>query len=230
MTDQYAARHNPFVYFHSLLDSGACQQHVVPLNSSTLPVDLQSIATTPNYVWITPNLCDDGHDVPCKTPGSADSYIAENTFLQTWVPIITRSPAFQQDGLLIITFDETSLTGTSPSGVVIGYDGSACCNEPSGPNTTLPGFPPLAAPQYYNIPITGSVETAAAVKPARCSCRTSSNPEPSARRPTTTTSCCVRSKIISVCPTWDTRGYPGTYDFGSDVFGPTIARQQTVSL
>ncbi|HVT21550.1 MAG TPA: alkaline phosphatase family protein, partial [Mycobacteriales bacterium] len=27
--DQYAARHNPFVYFHSLIDSGRCRKHVV---------------------------------------------------------------------------------------------------------------------------------------------------------------------------------------------------------
>jgi len=70
ITDQYAARHNPFVYFHSLIDSGACASHVVPLNGNTLPNDLASIATTPNYSFITPNLCDDGHDVPCKSPNS----------------------------------------------------------------------------------------------------------------------------------------------------------------
>ena len=104
VSDQYAARHNPFVYFHSLLDSGACKSHVVPLNTSTLAADLSTIATTPNYVFITPNLCDDGHDVPCKSPSSPSTYVNENTFLQTWVPQIVHSPAFQQDGLLIITF------------------------------------------------------------------------------------------------------------------------------
>jgi hypothetical protein len=142
VTDRYAARHNPFVYFHSLLDSGACAKHVVPLDANTLPVDLASIETTPNYVFITPNLCDDGHDVPCMAPNSPKTYVDENTFLQTWVPIIVRSPAFQNDGLLIITFDESS---PSPLGSTVQtvYDGTACCNEPSGPNTQLPGSPPL---------------------------------------------------------------------------------------
>ena len=78
VTDQYAARHNPFVYFHSLIDSGACASHVVPLNGNTLPNDLASIATTPNYSFITPNLCDDGHDVPCKSPNSPSTYVNEN--------------------------------------------------------------------------------------------------------------------------------------------------------
>src|SRR4051812_38220898 len=32
-TDQYAARHNPFVYFHSLLDSGACAANDVRLDA-----------------------------------------------------------------------------------------------------------------------------------------------------------------------------------------------------
>ncbi len=62
--DQYAARHNPFVYFHSIIDDQAgCDAHDVPLDQ--LPTDLASAKTTPNYVFITPNLCEDGHDAPC---------------------------------------------------------------------------------------------------------------------------------------------------------------------
>ena len=36
--DQYAARHNPFVYFHSLLDGGACAANDIDL--SQLQTDL----------------------------------------------------------------------------------------------------------------------------------------------------------------------------------------------
>jgi hypothetical protein len=154
VSDQYAAKHNPFVYFHSLIDTNACKEHVGPLGTpqkSPLIQALKSVDTTPNYVFITPNLCDDGHDTPCKGPRSPVGihvYEPENMFLATWIPIITRSPAFQKDGLLIITFDESSLTGVTPTGVTVGYDGSGCCNEPSGPNTVVPGIPPLSAPQY----------------------------------------------------------------------------------
>ena len=122
ITDQYAAKHNPFVYFHSLLDSGACKKNVDTLGT------------------------------PQKSP-LVDA-LPENTFLKTWVPIIVRSPAFQRDGLLIITFDEASLSGTSPSGVYVGYDGSGCCNEPTGPNTKTPGYTPLSGAEYLNTPIT----------------------------------------------------------------------------
>lgn len=154
VTDQYTTKHNPFAYFHSLLDSGSCKANVGGLGTpqdSPLVRALRSIDTTPNYVWITPNLCNDGHDTPCKAPKSpvgVHVYDPEEAFLKTWIPIIVRSPAFQKDGLLIITFDESSLTGMSPNGVFVGYDGSACCNEPSGPNTTVPGIPPYSAPQY----------------------------------------------------------------------------------
>jgi hypothetical protein len=155
ITDQYAARHNPFVYFHSLLDSGACASHVVPLTDSTLPSDLASVATTPNYVWITPNLCNDGHDVPCKSPGSPATYTNENAFLEKWVPIIVHSPAFQKDGLLIITFDESSPSPNAADGSFTVFDGESCCNEPSGPNTQLPGVPTAA--KAFGLSITGSV-------------------------------------------------------------------------
>jgi phosphatidylinositol-3-phosphatase len=120
--DQYASRHDPFVYFHSLIDgaNSTCAAHVV--NFSELAADLKSEATTPNYVFITPNLCNDGHDNPCfgKKPGglkAADKFLADN------VLAIQESPAFKHDGLLIITFDEAD-TG----------DSTSCCNQPRGPN------------------------------------------------------------------------------------------------
>jgi hypothetical protein len=125
--DQYATRHNPFVYFHSVIDDQAnCDARVVPLTE--LPGDLASLSRTPNYVFITPNLCHDGHDTGCANgePGGLKSI---NQFLQKWVPMIMGSAAYQQDGLLIITFDEAS-----PS------DASSCCNEPTGPNTVAPGI------------------------------------------------------------------------------------------
>lgn len=70
--DQYAARHNPFVYFAAITGSRECAQRVVDLGQ--LPKDLTSVATTPSLSYITPNLCDDGHDTPCVDgrPGGPD--------------------------------------------------------------------------------------------------------------------------------------------------------------
>ncbi|HZU80069.1 MAG TPA: alkaline phosphatase family protein [Acidimicrobiales bacterium] len=146
--DGYVSRHDPFVYFHSIIDNGAyCDEHVVPLGSSTgavpasalpgttgLVQDLASTATTPNLSFIVPNLCDDGHDFPCTnepTPGS--SAVADtDAFLRTWVPIITSSPAYLNGGMLVVTFDEA---GGPPNG-----DSSSCCGELPGPNSPLPGI------------------------------------------------------------------------------------------
>ena len=63
--DAYVAKHNPFVWFHSLLDNGDCAKHVVPLAKNLLQ-DLSSSATTPAFSFITPNNCSDAHDATCK--------------------------------------------------------------------------------------------------------------------------------------------------------------------
>jgi hypothetical protein len=124
--DQYASKHDPFVYFHTLLDHPArCAAHIV--NLSELRIDLRRVATTPNYSFITPNLCNDGHDLRCAD-GQVGGLVGINRFLKKWVPVITRSPAFRQDGLLIITFDESD--GVAPDA----FD--ACCGE-----KPLPGSP-----------------------------------------------------------------------------------------
>ena len=146
--DGYATRHNPFVYFHSIIDDTAlCDARVVPLGttSGTLPTgvpagttglatDLGSASTTPTLSFITPDLCSDGHDAPCvNTHASATSGANIDTFLSTWVPRITASPAYKSGGMLIVTFDEADVTGA-------GADASACCNEQPGPASALPGL------------------------------------------------------------------------------------------
>jgi len=124
--DQYAARHNPFLYFHSIIDSPACAQNVVDLSNMT--ADLTRQATTPNFAFVTPDLCSDGHDAPCidGRPGGLKSI---DTFLKTWVPRILNSPAYKKDGLVIVTFDEAEVNN----------DATACCNEQPGPNSPMPG-------------------------------------------------------------------------------------------
>jgi hypothetical protein len=127
--DQYAAKHNPFVYFHSIIDDQArCDSHVV--NLERLPQDLASAAATANYTFITPNLCSDGHDTQC-VDGEIGGLAGIDRFLRTWLPRIEAAPAFLADGMLIITFDESDGGGAEGS--------SACCGE-----RPLPGarFPP----------------------------------------------------------------------------------------
>lgn len=142
--DGYTTRHDPFVYFHSIIDNASlCDAHVVPLGTTTgampssapagvsgLATDLRSVRTTPNFSFITPNVCYDGHDQPCVNQQSRGSALANiDAFLRQWVPLITGSPAFKKDGLLEITFDESTSA-----------DASSCCNETAGPASPKPGI------------------------------------------------------------------------------------------
>ena len=123
--DQYAVKHNPFVYFHSIIDTPArCDTHVV--NLERLTQDLRQSSSTPNFVFITPNLCHDGHDGPC-IDGEAGGLTSIDAFLRLWIPRITQSEAFRKDGLLVVTFDESDAGS------------EACCGEVG---LTGPRFPP----------------------------------------------------------------------------------------
>jgi phosphatidylinositol-3-phosphatase len=86
----YALKHNPFAYY-----GGACPANVVPMTD--LAADLTGDA--PQLSWITPGMCNDGHD--CGV-AAADRWLAQI------VPQITSSTAWQQGGVLFITWDESS--------------------------------------------------------------------------------------------------------------------------
>ena len=129
-TDQYAARHEGFMFFKAVTSNAAyCAAHVVSFRP--LLSDLSAASATPASSWITPNMCDDGHDVPCVT-GQPGGLPQIDAFLAKWVPVIMASPAYRDGGLILITFDE-------------GNTDAACCGESSGissshPNTLLPGL------------------------------------------------------------------------------------------
>jgi phosphoesterase family protein len=106
----YATQRNPFVYFHSLLDLGDCALNDVPLTE--LSSDLGKVDSISGYSLISPDLCNAG--VPGQCPaGGADGAAAADAFLAEWVPKILASPAYEKDGLLIVSFD--SLDPPDPS-------------------------------------------------------------------------------------------------------------------
>jgi phosphatidylinositol-3-phosphatase len=135
--DSYATRHNPFVYFENIIGSpGYCDSHVVTL--TPLTQDLAQASSTPAYSWITPDTCADAHDTPRCQNGAKGGLNQADKFLATWVPRITASPAYQQGGLIFITFDESGDDTNA----------KACCGEldslgytdPSHPNVNEPGL------------------------------------------------------------------------------------------
>jgi hypothetical protein len=146
--DQYTDRHNPFIYFHSVIDNAAeCNANDVPLGTLTvgapssfngvslpdtfsghLATDLSSISTTPKFGFITPNLCDDGHDATCAGTniegGKTGGLTGADLWLKHYMPLIMASPAYQSGQMLVVvTSDEGALN-----------DSTSCCSEQPGPN------------------------------------------------------------------------------------------------
>ena len=94
--DPYAQKHNPFIYFDNIRNDPTRCNKLVPLTQ--LDADLQA-NPLPHLVWITPDLCSDTHDCPISTG---------DKWLETWVPKLLASPAWKNNGVLFITYDEGS--------------------------------------------------------------------------------------------------------------------------
>jgi hypothetical protein len=105
----YASAQNPFVHFHSLLDLGDCAASDVPIEE--LPADLHTAEKTANYSYIAPTPCDAGTAGQCSS-GAVEGAAAADAFLAEWVPQILASPAYEEDGLLIVTFGAANPVAT----------------------------------------------------------------------------------------------------------------------
>jgi hypothetical protein len=119
--DGYATRLNPFVYFHSLLDLGDCEADDLPLTQ--LDDDLARASTTPSYAFIAPNLCESGAVAPCLD-GRPGGLPTVDAFLAREVPAILASPAYRQDGVLVIAFVSRTAAAraagdTEPTGALV---------------------------------------------------------------------------------------------------------------
>jgi hypothetical protein len=167
--DQYATRHNPFVYFHSVIDDPArCDAHVVPLGKVTVSTsggpdvfsghlfeDLRDLRTTPSFLWVTPNLCDDGHDATCAGTnvegGHQGGLVGADLWLKHWMPMIFASPAYETGTLLVVlTFDEGGVTDSRACPAANQVD----CDSPTGPNVSNPGFSTLLGLFHVQTPPT----------------------------------------------------------------------------
>ncbi len=107
----YYVKHNPFAYFTDVTSSG-CITVMRPFTE--LATDLMN-QTTSRYNFITPNICNDMHDSCAPTNNSVkqgDNWLAQN------VPTILQSAAYQNNGLLIITWDEAA-SGDGPIGMIV---------------------------------------------------------------------------------------------------------------
>jgi hypothetical protein len=166
--------------------------HIANLDSSSSGLfhDLQKESTTPAFSWITPDNCSDAHDAICKGNNLSGSFnasgapvyqtgtpnpesttpknytgglYASDLFLEYYIPMIEKSPAFKDGGLIDITFDEgnppftysgnsfnnanaygptdadqpNAATGIAADAAGQTIFGKSVHSEPTGPNSTL---------------------------------------------------------------------------------------------
>lgn len=139
----YAQKHNPFEYFSNIRGSTSRMKKIVPF--SKFATDITG-TTMPNYVWISPDQCQDIHSVNdstgawldsgtpdagplgpiCSSMAAGDDVSAElisygDAFVGDTVGKIMASPTWSEGSAIVIIFDEDDYMQTS-----------GCCNSPTG--------------------------------------------------------------------------------------------------
>src|SRR5436305_539124 len=98
----YIVRHNPYAYYGDIVTNATRCARVVPagIDDRALLDDLGSASNASNYMWLTPNLCNDMDVCPVA---------AGDAYLSNLVPKILGSPVFTtKRAALFITFDEAA--------------------------------------------------------------------------------------------------------------------------
>lgn len=128
---RYGAKHNPMMFFDDVTDgrnpySKYCIEHVKPYEELARDLEAGNVA---RYNFITPNMCSDMHDSDegCET---RDSVKNGDLWLSREVPKILASKAYQEGGVLFITWDESEDAESAPIGMIAlskhakpGYEG-----------------------------------------------------------------------------------------------------------
>lgn len=111
----YVQKHNPFLYFDPIrLNKDRCERSVVPLTNLNDDILAGSL---PNFMFITPNLCNDSHDCSLDV---ADSWLAN--LLTALVPALDTTG---QPYLIVLAFDE-------------GNGDHSCCGLPDKAGGRIP--------------------------------------------------------------------------------------------
>ena len=112
----YAGKHDPFIYFDNIRSSSSLCGNIKPLRQLTSTLG-SSQADLASFIWITPNICNDGHNCSPSTAG---------TWLNKMASQIVSSTAWKDGGALYVTWDEGNggdHRGISASGSVISSGG-----------------------------------------------------------------------------------------------------------
>jgi phospholipase C len=103
---RYAKKHNPFAYFHSIVDDSARCAKIVP--AGRLKHDLAA-DSLPEFAFITPDLCNDTHDCSVR---HGDRY------LSGLIPPLLK--ALGPNGFLVLAWEEGSTNASCCAGLARG--------------------------------------------------------------------------------------------------------------
>jgi hypothetical protein len=114
----YVPRHDPFVFFDDITGTNDPNDafgiaHIRPYTELAGDLTSNSVA---RYNFITPNLCDDGHNV-CSPQLNSVRQIDD--WLASEVPKILESEAYVRNGAIFITWDEGEGGSDGPIGMIV---------------------------------------------------------------------------------------------------------------
>ncbi|MGI0069581.1 MAG: alkaline phosphatase family protein, partial [Nitrosopumilaceae archaeon] len=118
--NHYAPRHNPFVYYTDIVGNFTyCDQHIVSMNVTTGAGFLEDLNNNslPQFSFITPNTCDDGHDNTNICGGTSQVSNADK-WLANLMPKIIASSEFNSSAVFIV-YDEGGSSSNKVVNIVV---------------------------------------------------------------------------------------------------------------
>ncbi len=111
----YIRHHNPLSYFSDVTNSSVQRLNLVPFTQFATDLSNNPL---PNYAFVVPNQNHNAHDCPTAPTGctNAQKLATADAWLKSNIAPLLTNPGFQQDGILIIVFDEGFNTDTAHGG------------------------------------------------------------------------------------------------------------------
>jgi acid phosphatase len=111
----YIRHHNPLSYFSDVANSNVQRLNLVPFTQFGADLTNNQL---PNYSFVVPNQNHNAHDCPTSPTGctNAVKLATADTWLKNNIGPLFNNPGFQQDGILILVFDEGFNTDTAHGG------------------------------------------------------------------------------------------------------------------
>src|SRR5690242_12250960 len=111
----YIRHHNPLSYFTDVANSSVQRLNLVPFTDFATDLGNNQL---PNYSFVVPNQNHNVHDCPTAPTGctNAVKLATADAWLKNNIAPLFNNPGFQQDGILILVFDESFNTDTAHGG------------------------------------------------------------------------------------------------------------------